>query len=664
MEPLRGAGCSVVITSRPYGYDRSVLPFESLAEYELAPFTPRQRRLFISNWLSDNDTRRARVLDLLQSNSQFSDLASNALLLTLTCAIAERHDLSPDEMRRVDLYRLIVPDMVQGVWRDNPLDADDPRVSVITRLLRQIAWELFRVNPARTAFSDDELMDVIKQASGLASSEWLEQTMRDLRATGLLVSPASGRRMFLHRTFLEYLAAEHIAYQADPLTYIERFLWQPDRDGDIRWQPSAAEMLCLLAGCLNNPSPLLIRLLKEDKKHPDHFHTMLLLVGRALADIKETQIDETFFQTVARKTFRLWHQPPLGLHRNEVTLSLAYRQGVELVAQQAMNYEEWDLCHEAARTLEKIGSGRANEALIQCLQNSPDDFVRSQATKALATSGGESTILQLTHALNHPDEATRKWAIVALGEMESEQAVDALIERLANDTSVEVRKASVVALEKIRNDQALEVLIEQLCSSEDDEVRKAAALALGKIKNEKAIEALIMRMQHEVKIEVRWELERALYRGKVYRLPSEAEWERACRVDFNGDFFDDITTIAWCQENTVCKDSVRRTQPVGQKQSNSLKIYDMLGNVSEWCEDVWHGHYNGAPSDGSPWVGKGEEDKNIDRVVRGGSFNTSADNCRPAFRTHQKPDYPDSDIGFRVVVPAKCCKPLPYEARL
>jgi predicted NACHT family NTPase len=96
LEPLRDAGCHVVVTSRPYGYDSSVLPFASMTEYELAPFTPRQRRRFVGSWFKNEPTRRGRVLELAQGNPQFGDLTRDALLLTLTCATTEHHDLSPD----------------------------------------------------------------------------------------------------------------------------------------------------------------------------------------------------------------------------------------------------------------------------------------------------------------------------------------------------------------------------------------------------------------------------------------------------------------------------------------------------------------------------------------------------------------------------------------
>jgi formylglycine-generating enzyme required for sulfatase activity len=87
------------------------------------------------------------------------------------------------------------------------------------------------------------------------------------------------------------------------------------------------------------------------------------------------------------------------------------------------------------------------------------------------------------------------------------------------------------------------------------------------------------------------------------------------------------------------------THEVGTKSSNELGIYDMSGNVWEWCQDDWHGNYDGAPSDGNKWGdGTGSH-----RVAHGGSWFSRAAPCRVAARCCLSPDYGDNSIGFRVV---------------
>jgi len=86
--------------------------------------------------------------------------------------------------------------------------------------------------------------------------------------------------------------------------------------------------------------------------------------------------------------------------------------------------------------------------------------------------------------------------------------------------------------------------------------------------------------------------------GWRYRLPSEAEWEYACRAGTAADPFGPPEAIAWIKEN-----SGGVTHPVGLKQPNAFGLYDMFGNVPEWTQDTWHDDYRGAPADGSAWEG-------------------------------------------------------------
>lgn len=132
--------------------------------------------------------------------------------------------------------------------------------------------------------------------------------------------------------------------------------------------------------------------------------------------------------------------------------------------------------------------------------------------------------------------------------------------------------------------------------------------------------------------------------GHAYRLPSEAEWEYACRAGSTGDwcFGDDEGRLghwAWYDAN-----SEGRTHPVGQKKINAFGLYDMHGNVWEWCEDHWHDSYNGAPTDGAAWLGGG----NSSRVLRGGSWYFISRNTRSAYRGFFSAVNRDSDVGFRL----------------
>ncbi|MEA5489063.1 MULTISPECIES: caspase, EACC1-associated type [Pseudanabaena] len=142
---------------------------------------------------------------------------------------------------------------------------------------------------------------------------------------------------------------------------------------------------------------------------------------------------------------------------------------------------------------------------------------------------------------------------------------------------------------------------------------------------------------------------------KNVRLPSEAEWEYACRAG---------TTTAFHFGETITPELVNydgnypygdapkgeyreKTVDVQSFSPNAWGLYQMHGNVWEWCEDIWHENYNGAPTDGSVWLTGGEQNK---RALRGGSWDGNAFICRSAYRSGVNADYSDFNIGFRVVV--------------
>lgn len=125
--------------------------------------------------------------------------------------------------------------------------------------------------------------------------------------------------------------------------------------------------------------------------------------------------------------------------------------------------------------------------------------------------------------------------------------------------------------------------------------------------------------------------------GERFDLPTEAQWEYACRAGTIGPRYGDMGEIAWYHEN--CEN---KTQPVSQKKSNQWGLHDMLGNVNEWCAD-WHDkHPYGAMVDpmGAP--------SGTHRVVRGGSWYGYAISCRAAIRYYYYPDVANSYVGFRI----------------
>ena len=145
--------------------------------------------------------------------------------------------------------------------------------------------------------------------------------------------------------------------------------------------------------------------------------------------------------------------------------------------------------------------------------------------------------------------------------------------------------------------------------------------------------------------------------GRHVRLPSEAEWEYAARGGSAAPFGSIGSAIASSRANFNGNDPYggappgpdrQHTTPAGTFAPNAFGLCDSVGNVSEWCQDVFHDDYTNAPGDGSAWETGGNPEL---RVYRGGAYNNDASNCRCAIRfAAERKDNRNSTLGFRVVV--------------
>ncbi|NCS30369.1 MAG: formylglycine-generating enzyme family protein [Microcystis aeruginosa F13-15] len=146
-----------------------------------------------------------------------------------------------------------------------------------------------------------------------------------------------------------------------------------------------------------------------------------------------------------------------------------------------------------------------------------------------------------------------------------------------------------------------------------------------------------------------------LKEGREYRLPSEAEWEYACRAGTTTPFYFGETITGelanYRASETYAEEAKgeyrQQTTPVGQFPPNAFGLYDMHGNVREWCADTWHDDYDGAPTDGSAWIENGNDNRSS---LRGGSWGSDPYICRSAIRDNfNRRDYHFNNAGFRVV---------------
>ncbi|MFB2839790.1 SUMF1/EgtB/PvdO family nonheme iron enzyme [Floridanema evergladense] len=146
--------------------------------------------------------------------------------------------------------------------------------------------------------------------------------------------------------------------------------------------------------------------------------------------------------------------------------------------------------------------------------------------------------------------------------------------------------------------------------------------------------------------------------GKAYRLPSEAEWEYACRAGTTTPFYFGRTItpeLANYDGNYTYGSGTKgkyrqETTTVGSFPPNKFGLYDLHGNVWEWCADHWHSDYQGAPNDETIWL---SSDKNSSRLLRGGSWYDDPGYCRSACRHDLNADYDNLYFGFRIVCSAE-----------
>ena len=143
--------------------------------------------------------------------------------------------------------------------------------------------------------------------------------------------------------------------------------------------------------------------------------------------------------------------------------------------------------------------------------------------------------------------------------------------------------------------------------------------------------------------------------GKKYRLPSESQWEYACRAGTTTPFYFGETITPWLVNyngrypygDAPEGEYRKETTDVGIFPPNSFGLYDMHGNVWEWCQDDWHDSYEDAPTDGSSWKTGGDPKK---RALRGGAWVNLSRYCRSASRTFGDTDFVVSKRGFRIIL--------------
>ncbi|MDP8225188.1 MAG: SUMF1/EgtB/PvdO family nonheme iron enzyme [Candidatus Lernaella stagnicola] len=588
--------CRFVVTSRYAGYSETVRLSEDFLEMHIRPLNADQAARFVHNWyravevqqakdpVQGESIARTKAEDLIDRLSQpdfrarrVFELTRNPLLLTNLCLVHRQRGAMPKKRSR--LYEECV-DVLLEYWRA----AKGLKIGVDAREGRRVlqpAALWLHEKEGRTYATAEELEPVLYPA--LKKVGWEGGTANDFLSTirdqsGLLVGWDTEHYGFMHLGFQEYLAAREIRSQAFSNPEVIKEL--ASHFGESWWEEVA---LLLLA--LEDPS-LFEPFMREVVKLPA-FSDNINMVEMCLDDAAEisTAPFRELLVKAAGKDRGLWE-------RQFTALRILYR-----------------LDPQAVETLAGKLRGHPDDRIRNWFKLKKEEAAKRATQKVIHTEPGGVELVHIPGGSfmmgRSEDDEVRRW-------------------------SDELPRHSVTLNEfylgryPVTNEEYGRFLTDNPKSKEpefwaDRKWNQPTQPVVG----------------------VTWDDAKAFAEWAGGRLPSEAEWEFACRTGTTGSRYGTLDEIAWYKGN-----SNGQLQPVGLKKPNAFGLYDTLGNVWEWCEDDWHENYDGAPDNGSTWV-KQKRGESA-RVVRGGSWGDLAVYVRASIRGGGNPDYRGSNVGFRI----------------
>ncbi len=492
--------CHILLTARLSDYHQAA-PFtlangQPPPEYELVPLSKEQTASFITTWFTSRPERGQWLLERLRWEPTLRIFARIPLLLSFLCLIASGERNEEDiPLQRGKLYETVLRHLLGGSWRSSQLQMQGDQGPLLEKLdlLRYIGWH-FADHKGRfsTLIPSEDLNRVIHSApqeryllpylekkypgqekQGLI----LELSVRD----GILIQAGKSDQsihhtqvpfLFLHRTLHEYLAASYLARQS--VDY-----WREAVLAHCWFNADWTEVIVLLAGCLDDPNPLLESLLNEPY---DAFGRMSLLAGRCLAEVDRKRADGgravrlDLEEEILKRLWLLLYSFA-EVHREEVI-------GVLVQIGQPAVTKLLDTLHRLDASYKKI--------LVPPELHNRRLHLHKAVIWALGQIGDPLAVKPLLTML-HNRERYGEWAqelIEALGEIGDPRAEDELFACMKifgfwTDT----RNATAEALGKMANPQIVERLLVMLCEG-DSEEPKAAATALGYC-GELALEGLL-----------------------------------------------------------------------------------------------------------------------------------------------------------------------------
>ena len=469
---------SILLTSRIVGYEPKLAPLANTKGLEIVAFDWPKIRAFVQVWFGRQRKLAKTFLSKLEKDRQMRGLARIPLMLSLMC---RAYPEGTFPRCRSELYEACL----KGLMRDwvlydrksgvKEVELDGAYMEILLKRLGMLSLELFQQNLEQ--FSSLQLVEILDR--------WYEERevvelIPLLKRRGILVaanSSADSPFLFLHLTFQEYLAARGLARQSDYLYVAMKHLYHP------AWK----QVLILLGGALNDPKPYIAALLRANRE--DLLCRPLLLATSVVAESVRRHWPKRFLDSLVHVLIGIYLQKSCVFLTPEIAgvmkkLPEAAEALITLVQSSNDKDRFW-----AIQGIREMGSEKAIGVLVQVLRENKDRTFRTEASEALGSIGSEQAVQALVEALDDQSESVRSNATYALGSIGSEKAVPALIAAMKSPDE-NVRGLAVGALGSISSEEAVQTLIEAL-KDQDKCVRSNAVRALGVIGSEEALQGLI-----------------------------------------------------------------------------------------------------------------------------------------------------------------------------